>query len=489
MMTIRTGLSTICAVLLLVTASACTEVDSLDATDDAGSAVHYEITIPADDQRVALVRASLIPDDRVFYMFPGANQLPMRWSTFVSDFQVHDENNQVLPVTAGDDGTWRLSSLPQGRVSFTYRVNLDHENHAWNSGIDGAAYWNESGVFYTARSLFVVNGDERENLTVTFRLPDQWQVTAPWQEQGDDTARFFVPDHDVLATSMLFAGTHKEVSVRNGPFELLLALGGEEIMAQEEVFVAVAGGVLDYYVPRLQSRDATGTPVVIINQAEQTDGEAIGNNISILFEPSGDQMSEHIARLVFAHEFFHLWNGKSFTPSGEDSEWFKEGFSNYYTLKALHQIGYLTDESYLELLAGVFYQRYDNDNAVGQQPLTRGDLKHEHWGLIYSGGMFVAIAQDLQIRSADDLMRHMFDEYGDNTYDLDDIERVLSDLNNASQESFFRRYVYGTERIPVAQFLALAGIETAEENGRTIFKVVDGSDPDVRQIRRGFFGD
>jgi predicted metalloprotease with PDZ domain len=239
-----------------------------------------------------------------------------------------------------------------------------------------------------------------------------------------------------------------------------LALGGEEIMAQEEVFVAVAGGVLDYYVelmgdvPRLQSRDATGTPVVIINQAEQTDGEAI------LFEPSGDQMSEHIARLVFAHEFFHLWNGKSFTPSGEDCVWFKEGFSNYYTLKALHQIGYLTDESYLELLAGVFYQRYDNDNAVGQQPLTRGDLKHEHWGLIYSGGMFVAIAQDLQIRSAtgnqsslDDLMRHMFNEYGDNTYDLDDIERVLSDLNNASQEDFFARYVYGTERLPVAQFL------------------------------------
>ena len=506
-MTIRTRLSAIGAVLLLVIASACIEVDSLDspksyAADDAGSAVHYEITIPADDQRVALVRASLIPDDPVFYMFPGANQLPMRWSTFVSDFEVHDENDQVVPVTAGDDGTWRLSSLPQGRVSFTYRLNLDHENHAWNSGIDGAAYWSESGVFYTARSLFVVNGDERENITVKFRLPDQWRVTAPWQEQGADAAQFFVPDHDVLATSMFFAGTHKEVSVRNGPFELLLALGGEEIMAQEEVFVAVAGGVLDYYVelmgdvPRLQSRDATGTPVVIINQAEQTDGEAIGNNISILLEPSGDQMSKHIVRLIFAHEFFHLWNGKSFTPSGEDSEWFKEGFSNYYTLKALHQIGYLTDESYLELLAGFFYQRYDNDDAVGQQPLTRGDLKHEHWGLIYSGGMLVAIAQDLQIRSAtgnksslDDLMRHMFNEYGDNTYDLDDIERVLSDLNNASQKDFFGRYVYGTERIPVAEFLALAGIETAEENGRTSFTVRDDYDPGVKQVRRGFFGD
>ena len=502
-----TRLSAIGAALLFVTASACTTGDSSDsaedyATGEAGIAARYEVTIPADDHRVALVRASLIPDDRVFYMFPGANQLPMRWSTFVRDFEVRDENDQTIPVTTGDDGTWQLSSLPQGRVSFSYSVSLDHEDHAWSGGVDGAAYWRESGVFYTARSLFVVNGEEREDITVEFSVPDQWRVTTPWQKQDTDAAHFFVPDHDVLATSMFFAGTHKEVSVRQGPFELLLALSGEDILAQEDVFVTMAGGVLDYYVelmgdvPRLQSRDTAGTPVVIISQAEQTDGEAIGNNISILLEPSGDQMSQHIARLIFAHEFFHLWNGKSFAPSGEDSEWFKEGFSNYYTLKALHQIGYLTDESYLELLADFFYPRYNNDDAVGRESLTRGNLKHDHWGLIYSGGMFVAIAQDLQIRSAtgnksglDDLMRHMFHEYGDKSYDVGDIERELSALNGASQEDFFRRYIHGSERIPVAQFLALAGIETTEENGRTVFTVRVDSDPDVNQIRRSLFGD
>ena len=242
------------------------------------NSTHYEITIPADDHRSALVSTSLVPDGPVFYMFPGANQFPRRWAAFVTDVEVHDEKGQAVPVEAQDDGSWRLSRIPGGRVTLSYRVNLDHEEHDWSGGIDGAAYKRDWGVFYTARSLFVVNGDDREGITVSFRLPDDWQVTTPWQEADGDTSRFVVPDHDVLATSMFFAGTHKEVPVRHGPFEFLLALGGEDVLAQEDVFVDMSRGILAYYVnlmgdvPRLQSRDSLGKPVVIINQAEVTDG-------------------------------------------------------------------------------------------------------------------------------------------------------------------------------------------------------------------------
>jgi predicted metalloprotease with PDZ domain len=471
------------------------------AADSLESATTYEITIPADDHRVAIVTASLVPTDREFRMFPGANQLPRRWATFVSGFQVRDENDQVVPVSARDDGTWQLSRLPTGRVSVSYRIRLEHEEHVWSGGVDGAAYWREWGVFYTARSLFVVNGDRQDDIAVEFRLPDQWHVTAPWQTITGSANLYVVPNHDVLASSMLFAGTHKEVPIKHGEFEFLLALGGESVLAQEDVFVDMTRGVLDYYVelmgdvPRPQSHDAALRPVVIINQAEMTDGEAIGSNISILLEPSGDPMSEHISRLIFAHEFFHLWNGKSFMPGGDDCEWFKEGFSNYYTLKALHHIGYLTDESYLDLFANFFYQRYISDDAVGRLSMTNGELKHDHWGLIYSGGMLVAIAQDLQIRAAtgndrslDDLMRYMFNEYGDSAYELADIERALGDLNNASQEAFFARYVKGTERIDVSPFLALAGIEITEENGGMTIRVREHASPDTDEIRRGLFG-
>ncbi|MEJ2129761.1 MAG: hypothetical protein P8X81_13090 [Woeseiaceae bacterium] len=463
---------------------------------------NYEITIPADNHRVALVTATLTPDDPLFYMFPGANQLPARWSTFVRRFEVRDENDRPVPVTASEDGTWQLASMPAGPVTVSYSVALDHEGHEWNGGVDGAAYWREWGVFYTARSLFVVNGEDRDNITVEFRLPDNWHVTTPWQRAGDGTDQYVVPNHDILGTSMFFAGMHKEVSVSNGPFELLLALGGEDVLAQEDVFVDMASGVLDYYVslmgdvPRLQSRDSAGQPVVIINQAEMTDGEAIGDNISILLEPAGGPMSQHMARLLFAHEFFHLWNGKSFFPSGEDGEWLKEGFSNFYTLKALHHIGYLNDEAFLGILGGLFYQRYDQDDAAGRLSITNGNLKHEHWGLIYSGGLLIAIAQDLQIRSAtnnekslDDFMRFMFNQHGDKPYEIADVERALSEVNDASQQDFFGRYVYGVEKIPIGDYLELAGIEMHEKDGQVAFVLGADVSHEVNEIRQGFFGD
>ena len=481
-------------VLTLFVASFALAANELDDTSN------YKITIPQDNHQIAIVTASLRPIDKTFYMFRGANQLPKRWSTFVSNFQIIGEDNQLIPFTSMEDGSWQLSTLPQGRVTFSYQINLEHEKHSWSGGVDGAAYSRDWGVFYTARSLFIVNGEERENINVEFDLPERWQVTTPWQRPGNETQRFIVPDYDNLSTSILFAGTHKQVSIKQGQFELLLALGGEEILAQEKVFTDMAQGVLQYYtdlmggIPRLQTQDATIKSMVVINPSEKTDGEALGNNISILLEPDGDQMSQVIARFIFAHEFFHMWNGKSFTPQANDTEWFKEGFTNYYTLKALHHIGYLNDESFLELLANFFYQKYDSDDGVGNLSMINGELKHDHWGLIYSGGMFVAIAQDMQIRSAsnnekslDEMMRFMFDNYTGSSYNIGDVERALNTLNNDSQEDFFNRYIVGTERIPLSQYLELANIETIQNNGQTIFRIREEPDKDKSKIRSGFF--
>ena len=149
-------------------------------------------------------------------------------------------------------------------------------------------------------------------------------------------------------------------------------------------------------------------------------------------------MSKLISRFIFAHEFFHLWNGKSFRPyANDEAEWFKEGFTNYYTLKALHHVGFLTDESFLEVVNNLFYQRYKNDDGVGKISMTNGEEKHDHWGLIYGGGMFVGIAQDMIIRKAtnnqkslDYLMRDLFKKYGDSKKEYDLRKRFSKNFRN-----------------------------------------------------------
>jgi predicted metalloprotease with PDZ domain len=449
----------------------------------------YRITIPQENTHIAIVEAWLDPLETAFYMFPGANQFPARWATFVSDFEVRNSAGDDLPVTAADDGSWHLASVPAGPIMLRYQVNLEHETHDWDSGIDGAAYARDWGVFYTARSLFVVNGKDRDNITVDFELPPGWRVTTPWRGNTDDATLFMVASQQALATSLLFAGTHREIEVESGSFKFLLALGGEQVTAREDTFIELANGVLDYYTklmgdtPRLSSSDQNDTPMVVISEADATDGEALGNNISILLKPGVDPMSEMIASLIFTHELFHLWNGKSFAPAGSDVEWFKEGFTNFYTLKALRNTGYLTEESCLDVLGEFFYPRYDSDSAVGTHSMTEGDLKHDHWGLIYVGGMFVALAQDQEIKMAssgqqslDQLMRNMFDNFRDEAYTVADVEMALNDLTATDQGDFFRRYVRGTERMPVTRLLSEADIEVRQEDGRWIFDATTQSD-------------
>ena len=231
-----------------------------------------------------------------------------------------------------------------------------------------------------------------------------------------------------------------------------------------------------------------------------TDGEVIGNNISILIEKDGDQMSKMISRFIFAHEFFHLWNGKSMTPTTTKAEWFKEGVTNYYTLKSLHHVGFLNDDSFLAVLNNLFYQRYSTDEGFDKLSMcdvADGDDKHKHWGLIYGGGLFVGICQDMIIReetgnekSLDDFMRALFKKYGgtDETYVLEEVINSMSELSGKDQSDFFNRYVIGFSKVPISEYLLKAGLDAKIENGNLEIVKKEQAGPLQKNMLNGLFG-
>jgi predicted metalloprotease with PDZ domain len=413
-------------------------------------------------------------------MAPGANQLPKRWATFIHNMRAVDTNGNIISIEELSDAKWKIQSSHQEKITVSYEVKLEHENHKWSGGIDGAAYATDWGVFYTGRSLLLFNGDKWKNITVNFMLPHDWHVTTPWKLVKGTKNSFVVYNQTDLMLSMIFAGIHEEISIKRNEFELVFALGGDEIIAQQEDFKKMAEGVLDYYIelmggiPNPSADNKFTKSIVIINSFTLTDGEAIGNNISMLIEKNGNQMSKMISRFMFAHEFFHLWNGKSFRPTNDETEWFKEGFSNYYTLKSLHYIGFLDDFSYLDILNSFFFQRYNADTGIGKISMTMGEEKHDHWGLIYGGGLFVAISQDMIIRKAtnnkksvDNLMKGLFQKYGgtNDGYSLDELRKSLSELSGKDQSDFFKLYVNGTTRIPIDVYLSMAGLNAQIEGG------------------------
>ena len=472
--------------------------------DQNDEAISYSIAFDSDNFKVAKVKVAFTPKDSMLFMNYGADNLEKRWATFIHNIKVVNDDGKPIELEEMPDAKWKMHVALTEKVVLTYDVHLDHEDYKWSGGIDGVAYSTDMGVFYTGRTLFIMNGEQWKNITVDFKLPTNWSVTTPWTIDKDLTDTYRVINNTDLANSMIFAGTHKELSIKRDNFELLFALGSNEIIADEADFRNLAEGVLDYYIELMGGipEPAPDNPfkkavVVISSSTSTTDGEVIGNNISILIEKEGDQFSKTISRFIFAHEFFHLWNGKSFSPTSENAEWFKEGFTNYYTLKALHHVKFLTDESYLDFLSNFFYQRYNDDNGVGKLSITNGEEKHDHWGLIYGGGMLVGISQDMIIRDAtnneksiDDLMRSLFNKYGgsNDNYTLEELQNMMSELSGIEQTDFFNKYVIGTDKIPIDNYLTMAGLDAKVENGNLIILKKEQQTLEQQKIMKGLFG-
>ncbi|MCY2686014.1 M61 family metallopeptidase [Salinimicrobium sp. TH3] len=467
-------------------------------------AITYTIAFNRDNINTAKVKAEFTPKDSILFMDYGADHLEKRWATFIHNIKAVNGEGKPITMEELPDAKWKIHAPLNEKIVLTYDVHLDHEDYEWDGGIDGVAYATGMGVFYTGRTLFIMNGEYRKNIEVDFQLPQNWQVTTLWSIKSDVASVYRVRDNNDLAKAMIFAGTHKEFSIKRDDFELVFALGSTEIINDEATYRNLAEGVLDYYIalmggiPRPAPEDPFKKMVVVISSHPSiTDGEVIGNNISILIEKDADQFSKTISRFIFAHEFFHLWNGKSFRPAGEDTEWFREGLTNYYTLKALHQVEFLNDESYLDFLSNFFYARYINDPGVGTLSMSKGEEKHEHWGLVYGGGMLAGIAQDMIIRNAtnneksmDDLMRSLYFKYGNSSdaYTLEELQRSMSVLSGTDQSDFFNSYILGTNKIPIENYLPLAGLNASIENGNLILSKKEQQRPEQQRIMEGLFG-
>lgn len=472
--------------------------------DQHNKGITYSIAFESETVKVAKVTMDFILEDSILYMSHGANNLEKRWATFVHNIEAINHKGELVKLEEMEDAKWKIHAPLNEKIRLAYNVHLDHENYNWSAGIDGVAYSTDKGVFYTGRTLFIMNGAQEQHIHVEFKLPQNWSVTTPWSKFADNPNTYQVKNNTELTNSMFFAGTHKEFSIKRDDFELIFALGSTAIINDEIIFNSLAQGVLDYYIDLMGGlpKPSPDEPfkkivVVISSNSSTTDGEVIGNSISIVIKKDADQFSKTISRFIFAHEFFHLWNGKSFRPASENTEWFKEGFTNYYTLKALHHVGFLTDESYLDFLGSFFYKQYNDDDGVGILSMANGEEKHEHWGLVYAGGMLVGIAQDMIIRNAtqnaksiDDVMRSLFIKYGhsNTNYTFEELKSMMSELSGIEQTEFFNTYVLGTDKIPIDKYLTWAGLNAEIENGELILTKKVQQNQEQRHIMEGLFG-
>lgn len=463
---------------------------------------NYEISITEPNQKMVHVTANFILKDHTFHMTPNG-PMPERWPEYVRNIQLRDKQGNILPITKKGAQWLTEASLGQP-VSLSYNVAITHDQREWPGGIDGVAFATDWGFFLTGRALFIMNGQKRSKISVKFEVPENWTVSTPWKT-GDTKYHYATDSYQNLTESLIMAGQHKQLSVSRGDLELQFVLGGKGIIRQKERISSLAQQTMDYYASLM-----TGLPVpsegdlsktmVVINEANQVDGEVIGSHISMLLDPQAPAQQQMVGWFMFAHEFFHLWNGKTITVEGTREDWFKEGVTNYYTLKALHQVGFINEQALLGVLNGLFYQRYQADSGLGELSMrdaASGFDKDNHWGLVYGGGLFAGIAIDMMIReqtsnqkSLDDIMRQLYHKHAghDATYSTNDILAAANELSGADLSSFFETYINGSKPIPIEKYLTKAGYSVTMKDGQLLVEPEAQMTKIEKQIHEGFLG-
>ena len=454
------------------------ESDNLDNPMELASA-RYEVKIDADEPRVAHVRGVLTPkhdngEGLLLSMSEfGTNGIHDGYGRYLRDLSVTNADGEKLPLVLLGKTQWAVKTTDKSPVTLSYKVLLNHDEREWPPGRDEAPYVQEDCIFCPGYALFVVG--EVDDIELHVDVSNNWHVSTPWQRVGDKGHRFAVADQDDLMYAYMILGTHSEkvarLSNRANEAEIVLAIGGSFKVAAGEIQSAVEA------LLRAYSGVFGGTPkgkmLFVANPyggKGETRGGVSGRSISTLMGGPLDETSKNFWVPLVAHEICHIWLGTAIKFFDEQEYWFMEGFTDYYSEIISVRLGLLSEGDFFKNLGRICESYLCQVGTLSMR--EAGADKMGNSGLVYCGGGLVAAALDVQIRkltqsqkSLDDVMKQMYQEFGatDEKYTMDDVIRIVTDIVGKDFEPFFRRYVSGTERLPLAEYFGEAGLDVQIE--------------------------
>ena len=460
------------------------EPENLDNPMELASA-QYQVKIDAAERRVAHVTCVLTPkatrdtkSDRKPLLLSmshfGTEGLYDGYGRYLRDLSGTDANGEKIPVTEIGKTQWMVETENDLPVTLHYKVLLNHDEREWQWGKPETPYIQEDCIFWPGYALFIAA--EVEDIELYLDVPENWHVSTSWQRIGNEGHRFAITDQNDLMSAYLLLGTHSERLARlsrgTGEAEIVLALGGrfkasmDEVQKTVESLLHAYSGVFD------------GTPqdrmLFVANPNEKHRGGGVsGSSITVLTSGSLDETDRSFWVPLVAHEVCHIWIGKTIDFKWQEY-WFSEGFTEYYSRIICTRLGLTSENDFLRDLERKWESYLSRQGQLSIR--EAGEDKSTNRELVYQGGSLVAAALDLQIRSLtqnrkslDDVMKRMYREFGltGSKYTMKDVIRIVSQIAGENFEPFFCKYVAGTDRLPLEEYIEKVGmavqVECSEE--------------------------
>ena len=470
--------------------------------EDAGNPVQlesarYEVSVDANEPRVANVKCILTPKSgggtkndrkRLFFSMSrfGTDWLYDGYARSLRDVTATDAKGKALVVEEIAKTQWVVETRDASPVTLQYKVLLDHDERDWPFGRDEAPYAQDDCIFWPGYALFIVG--EVDDIELSVDVPDNWSVSTPWERIEPNGHRFVCKNQDDLMYAYLVLGEHSERLVSSGEAEIVLALGGRFKASMDKVASAVEA-ILQAY-SGIFGGTPKGSMLFVMNPyggEEYRSGGASERSITALIGGALDDGRADFWGPLVANVIGYIWNGKvihfaeqeyGFSEVNEQEYWFSEGFSKYYSSVICTRLGLISEGDFLRSLelAWESYLSQQGERSIREA----GEDKLANRELVYDGGRLIAAALDLQIRnltknrsSLDDVMQQMYREFGltDTAYTMDDVIRIVSQVAGENFEPFFSKYVTGTERLPLEEYLKDVGVDVEIDLGERLPKL------------------
>lgn len=431
---------------------------------------NYNLSISLNNPPTAQVNAEMnLTDGRLFMIGGSVDHLQRGWATFIKNLKVSDEKGNDLKVTEFSDekfkAQWRVVGNFNGRVRLSYTVDLSFSQTKWNAGNEQAAFYDGKALFAASRVLFIV-GDEDAQATINFAVPDGTRVSVPWKKLSIKDS--FSTTGENLLNNTLVVGNYGGKKMRFGNFEFEIALLGgvrtSDILISKtlEKFARSFSQVFPDTPPRYY--------LITLFYADAEDGESYNQSAAFTTKPPIKKENLIVWGVTLGHELFHFWCGQQIQGENyEESQWFQEGFTEYYANLAMMRENILPESYFIRKAENILgkYLYFRNAPQFAKVSLKdSGQRKTTYRFGVYDGGWAAAFALDITLRektsgrkSLDDFMRLMYKKYGLTKIKFKYVDLVATASETAGEDvsDFFKRYVEGLEQLPVSSFLDKVG--------------------------------
>lgn len=492
----------------------------LASSVSAKNTVHYSLRISNATQHTAEVTARFPASSKADPVVQLPNWRTGRYKIMplangLRAVSAKTQDGTIVPVRKTDKATWQLDLAPGVPYEISYQLYANELGLRTRHIDDSHAYLNGGAVF-------VYSAEFRANpIEVKLDVPAGWQSRSG-MPYGNCGHCFKADDYDVLTDSPIETGIHSfyQTQVDGRPIELLIWGEGNhdgEAMLKDFAAMAKTTNALFGSVPYQRY-------LFIVHATDAVSGATEHLNSTVIqinrwnFAPRSEYLK--FARTA-AHEFFHTWNVKAYRPAElvpydyqkenySNLLWISEGHTSYFENLIALQAGVQDEKQYFGDVSSTLngylrtpgrFMQSANESSFDEWIQPDGDRHLNASVSIYPKGEMLGLTMDLILRKESkgrqgliDLHRtlwqnHRVDQGG---FTEADVLAALQKISGRSWQDFWKRYVAGTEELPVLSLLNDVGVnwvaDKKPEDGKSFYwtglTLASGTDAEFAVVSR-----